>query len=88
MAEQFPADTILKYGDKVLELNPVSLSLNFGLWKTYQKIQDLAEANIFKMRFEMLCETILYTGDGTKKQSVFCDFSNRWDGNYYQKQGI
>jgi len=71
MAEQFPADTILKYGEKVLELNPVSLSLNFGLWKTYQKIQDLTKANIFKKRFELLCETILYTGDGTKNSPYF-----------------
>ncbi len=70
-AEQFPADTILKYGEMVLELNPVSLSLNFGLWKTYQKIKDPSKADVFKKRFELLCETILYSGDGTKNRPYF-----------------
>lgn len=55
----------------VLEINPINLSLNYGLWKTYEKEQNQADAGIFKKRFELLCETILSTGDGSSQKPYF-----------------
>lgn len=64
-AEQFPVDTVLKYGKLVQELNPVSLSLNFGLWKAYEKANNPEYAAVYKQRFDRICETILASGDGS-----------------------
>lgn len=64
-AERFPADTVLKYGKLVQELNPVSLSLNFGLWKAYEKANNPEYAAVYKQRFDRICETILASGDGS-----------------------
>jgi hypothetical protein len=64
-AEQFPADTVLKYGKLVQDLNPVSLSLNFGLWKAYEKANNPEFATVYKKRFDLICETILASGNGS-----------------------
>ncbi|WP_084438809.1 DUF4919 domain-containing protein [Algoriphagus mannitolivorans] len=70
-AEQFPADTIFKYGKLVSEINPVSLALNYGLWKSYQKSKNTPMANVYENRFNLLCETILSSGDGSKQNPYF-----------------
>jgi hypothetical protein len=70
-AEQFPADTILKYGEKVLEINPIDFSLNFGLWRAHVNLGNSIEASKYQQRFQLIAESILSTGDGTKEHPYF-----------------
>ena len=71
VATTFPSDTIHKYGTPFLELYPVNFSLNYGLWKTYEKDNDKENAAKFKKRFESIAAAILSTGDGTRKKPYF-----------------
>lgn len=61
-------DRIIK---DLLELNPVNLSLNYGLWKIYEKKEDIINAKRFKTRFNLISKAILSTGDGTLERPYF-----------------
>ena len=71
VADRFPSDTIHKYADQFLKIYPVNFSLNYGLWKTYEKDNDKDNAEKFKKRFELIAESILSTGDGTNEKPYF-----------------
>lgn len=70
-AEKAPADTIFKYAPGYIEINPISLSVNYGLWKTYEKIKEKKQAEKYRKRFNILCEAILKTGNGTYDNPYF-----------------
>lgn len=70
-AVRFPADTTYKYAKYYMNINPISLSLNYGLWKTYEKDNDKKNAEKFKQRFNLLVESILTTGDGSNENPYF-----------------
>ena len=71
VAEQLPSDTIHKYVGQFLKVYPVNFSLNYGLWKTYEKDKDVKNAEKFKKRFELIAESILSTGDGSIQKPYF-----------------
>ncbi|GAA0732513.1 hypothetical protein GCM10009430_45720 [Aquimarina litoralis] len=70
-AVRFPADTTYKYAKYYMGVNPISLSFNYGLWKTYEKDKDKKNAEKFKQRFNLLVESILTTGDGSNEKPFF-----------------
>lgn len=70
-AVKFPADTTYKYAKYYMDINPISLSFNYGLWKTYEKDNDKNNAEKFKQRFQLLAESILTTGDGSIENPYF-----------------
>lgn len=70
-AQKAPADTIFKYAPGYTKINPISLSVNYGLWKTYEKIKDKKQAEKFRKRFNILCEAVLKTGSGTQDNPYF-----------------
>src|SRR5690606_6758703 len=70
-AVNFPADTTYKYAKYYMGVNPISLSFNYGLWKTYEKDNDKNNAEKFKQRFNLLVGSILSTGDGSIKRPYF-----------------
>lgn len=61
-------DRIIK---DLLELNPVNLSLNYGLWKIYEEKKDFINAKRFKSRFELISKALLSTGKGTLERPYF-----------------
>ncbi|WP_082333634.1 DUF4919 domain-containing protein [Mangrovimonas sp. TPBH4] len=71
VADRFPADTIHKYADQFINVYPINFSLNYGLWKTYEKEKDKENAEKFKKRFELIAESILSTGNGTREKPYF-----------------
>lgn len=77
-AAEAPSDTIYKYAPMYLEINPVSISVNYGLWKTYEKDKDLANAAKYEKRFRLLCETILSTGNATSKPCFVVSATDAW----------
>lgn len=60
-------DTAVWYGTEYLKRNPLSLAANFALWKAYEKRNQNVIADRYKFRFNRLVESILSTGNGTKK---------------------
>ena len=70
-AVRFPADTTYKYAKYYMSVNPISLSFNYGLWKTYEKDNDKNNAEKFKQRFNLLVKSVLTTGDGTNEKPYF-----------------
>ena len=68
---QFPADTVYKYADYYMKVNPISLSFNYGLWKTYEKDGDKVNSEKFKKKFNLLVESVLSTGNGTNEKPYF-----------------
>lgn len=70
-ADKFPSDTIHKYADQFLKIYPTNFSLNYGLWKTYEKDNDKENTERFKKRFKLIAESILSTGDGTNEKPYF-----------------
>ncbi|MCG8808865.1 DUF4919 domain-containing protein [Tenacibaculum finnmarkense] len=71
VAEKYSSDTIHKYVHKLLKTHPVNLSLNYGLWKTYEKDGEKENAEKHKQRFNLICESILSTGNGTNEKPYF-----------------
>lgn len=71
VAAKYSSDTIHKYVHKLLKIHPVNLSLNYGLWKTYEKDNEKENADKYKKRFNLICESILTTGNGTNEKPYF-----------------
>ena len=71
VADKYPSDTIHKYVHELLKVHPANLSLNYGLWKTYEKDSEKENADKYKKRFNLICESILSTGDGTYEKPYF-----------------
>ena len=71
VADKYSSDTIHKYVHKLLKIHPVNLSLNYGLWKTYEKDNEKENADKYKKRFNLICESILTTGNGTNEKPYF-----------------
>jgi hypothetical protein len=70
-ADKFPSDTIYKYSKDLLEIYPTNFSLNYGLWKSYEKDADIVNAKKFEKRFKLIAESILSTGNGTIEKPYF-----------------
>ncbi|WP_116525264.1 DUF4919 domain-containing protein [Seonamhaeicola aphaedonensis] len=71
VADKYSSDTIHKYVHRLLEIHPVNLSMNYGLWKTYEKDGETTNAEKYKKRFNLICESILTTGNGTNEKPYF-----------------
>ena len=71
VADKYSSDTIHKYVHNLLKIHPVNLSMNYGLWKTYEKDGEIENAEKYKKRFNLICESILTTGDGTNENPYF-----------------
>lgn len=69
--DQVSPDTLLKYGKLVYEMNPVDLSVNYGLWMANAKIKNEQETKKYEARFKLIAESILSTGDGSKERPYF-----------------
>ena len=70
-ADKFPSDTIYKHSKELLQVYPTNFSLNYGLWKTYEKDADIVNAKKFEERFKLIAESILSTGNGTIEKPYF-----------------
>jgi Domain of unknown function (DUF4919) len=70
-ADKFPSDTIYKHSKDLLQVYPTNFSLNYGLWKTYEKDADIVNAKKFEERFKLIAESILSTGNGTIEKPYF-----------------
>ena len=70
-ADKFPSDTIYKHSKELLQVYPTNFSLNYGLWKTYEKDADIVNAKQFEERFKLIAESILSTGNGTIEKPYF-----------------
>jgi hypothetical protein len=70
-ADKFPSDTIYRHSKELLQVYPTNFSLNYGLWKTYEKDADIVNAKKFEERFKLIAESILSTGNGTIEKPYF-----------------
>lgn len=79
-------DTCILYGVPWIKRNPLNLSVNYALYKAYEKKGNLVEAEHFKTRYFLLIKSILFSGKDNKPYFVLSPIDGQtliteyWEG--------